>query len=292
MVEKKINALLAREDIILPNPKKVWDFLNNYILEDTIFVFDFDGTLTKKWQFSSFMPVNLPSNVNKEFYEYKQVINKYYQKIEFSHSFEEIIDDLDYKDKLLAKSWLSYESFKHLMMERWFKEVMDLWLLLKNDLSNIDYSKVEFRQSAPDILNNLKNKNAEILIVSAWIKNFITGYFDFHKVADWIKVIWNEFMLDNLWIVSGYNKEIITTFTKHNIDYKKHWIPDKKFAMQFWDTIWDSNIVAKHFHRDNLLNIWFLNWDIDSLDQFSNKFDIVLKNKESWLDFLSEIIDL
>ncbi|MDP5039127.1 MAG: hypothetical protein NWP80_01635 [Candidatus Gracilibacteria bacterium] len=292
MVEKKINSLLSRKDIFLPNPKKVGDFLNNYILEDTIFVFDFDGTLTKKGEHSSFMPVNLPTNVNPEFYEYKKVINKYYQKIEFSHSFEEIIDDLDYKDKLLAKSGLSYESFKHLMMEKWFKEVMDLGLLLKNDLSNIDYSKVHFRENASDVLNNLKNKNAEILIVSAGIKNFITGYFDFHKVVNGIKIIGNEFMLDNLGIVNDYNKEIITTFTKHNIDYKKHGIPEKKFAMQFGDTIGDSNIVAKHFHRDNLLNIGFLNGDIDSLDQFSNKFDIVLKNKESGLDFLGEIIDL
>lgn len=35
---------------------------------------------------------------------------------------------------------------------------MDLGLLLKNDLSNIDYSKVEFRDNASDILNNLKIK--------------------------------------------------------------------------------------------------------------------------------------
>lgn len=292
MIDSKIKALLSREDIVLPNITKVWNFLSEYVLNDTIFVFDFDWTLTKKWQYSSFLPVNAPKNVNQEYYDYKKLINQYYQKIEFSHSFEEIFEWLDFKDQLLAKSWLSYDAFKHLMMERWFREVMDLWLLLKNDLSNIDYSKVEFRDNASDILNNLKIKNAEILVVSAWIKNFITWYFDFHKVSSWIKIIWNEFILDDFGIVKDYNKEIITTFTKHNIDYKKHWIPEKKFAMQFWDTIGDSNIISKHFNRDKILNIWFLNWDLNSLEHFSTKFDIILKNKESWLDFLEEIIDL
>ena len=36
--------------------------------------------------------VNAPKNVNQEYYDYKKLINQYYQKIEFSHSFEEIFE--------------------------------------------------------------------------------------------------------------------------------------------------------------------------------------------------------
>lgn len=292
MPQQKINWLLSKPDLILVDENKVRKFLTNVDFKQTLFVFDFDWTLTKKWQYSSFLPINTPSNAWEKYFEYKKIINKYYQTIEFAHWFEEVINNLEPNDKLLAQSWIIYDDFKWIMMDRWFWEVMKIATIFKNDLSKIDYSLVEFRDNAKDVLNDILKKELDLLIVSAWIKNFITWFFDYHNIDNKAKIIWNEFYLDEFWIISDYNKNIITTFTKHNIDYKNAWINQKNFAIQMWDTIWDSNIVKKHFKQENLLNIWFLNDDIWRLKHFERNFDIILTKQNSSLEFLNHIINL
>lgn len=291
MLENKINTLLQRNDLIITNQEKLKIFLKNIDLKETLFVFDFDWTITKKWQYSSFLPINKPLNVWEEYYNYKKIINNYYQTIEFAHWFDEVFNMLENNDKLLARSWITYDDFKWMMMDRWFWEVMKIATILKNDLSSIDYSLVEFKPNAKDILNEIMSKELDLLVVSAWIKNFITWFFDYHNIDNKAKIIWNEFYLDDKWIIKDYNKNIITTFTKHKIDYQNTWINTKKFAIQAWDSIWDSNIVKRHFNPENLLSIWFLNDDIKSLQHYKNHFDIILTKNDSSFDFIKHLIN-
>lgn len=273
------------------NKQKVDNFLGNYLLEDTIFVFDFDWTITlKSGEGSSFAPI---SNSKTKAWDYMSFIDSYYIKIEKSSNFEDLEDHLMDHDKLLAKSWLCFKDFQDIMMQQWWDLTMLVWIKFNIDVDNYDVSKVEFRLWVRAFLEFLLKNNLEFLVVSAWVKNYIDNFFRVNNFdTQRMHIIANEFITDNQGRAISYDKNLITAFTKQHLNYTSYNLDKKTYAFQFGDSLWDAHIVNDYFEETNLIKIWFTNGDLWKEEVFLKHFDIVFTGKDEWIEEFIKLLNI
>ena len=140
-------------------------------------------------------------------------------------------------------------------------------------------------------LESLYSKQFEVLIVSAGVKNYIVNFFTYHwfDMAR-MNIVWNEFETDDGWKAIGYDKNLITAYTKQHLDYKQYWISDKEFAIQFWDSLWDAHIVNDHFKKENILTVWITGGDTWRDKSFCELFDIVLETEDGEIDEILKLL--
>lgn len=158
---------------------------------------------------------------------------------------------------------------------------------------NLEVHKMKMRAWMSAFLQTLIQKNYSLLIASAWVQNFIEQFFVYHHFdIKKMHIVANEFILDESQKAVWYNKKLITPFTKQHIDYTEYNLGKKKYAIQIWDSLWDAHIVNDHFEERNLLKIWFTHWDTRRLESFSQKFDIVMEQKDEGVGELMELLNI
>ncbi len=271
------------------NKNKLKSFLNRVDLKDTIFVLDFDGTITLEGV-NSFSAINYKSEWMTKYIE---KLFHYYWPIERASNFEQIQDFLQQNDLLLSQSGISFESFRDIMMQQWWDVTMNIAVKFEIDFNSFDVAKMQMREGMKDFLQILIKKDLSLLIASAWVQNFIEPFFIHHNFdVKKLHIVANEFLVDSKWNAIWYNKELITPFTKQHIDYTKYNLLEKKYAIQIWDSLWDAHIVNDHFEEQNLLSIWFSHWDLNRQESFEKAFDIVFDIKDEEIGGLMELLDL
>lgn len=290
------NELKFTNSILIKDNFKLDNFINKFQLNNSIFVFDFDWTITKKWKYNSFSPIDFsPNDTNWDM----EKIKNYYLPIEQSRWYDDLKNHLSEKDKnLILNNNLSFSDFYEQKMNEWWKLTMDYAIEYWVNISHMEdfFKEVTFRDSMKELIKKLLEKNIDVMIVSAWVKNFIDNFMQlnwFDLSNNKLHILWNEFIVDNNWNFKDYNKwNLITCLTKKHIDYEKYWVNHKDFAVQFWDSIWDFHMVNDHFDENKILTIWFTNWDEKKKWLFSETFDLTYTGNNDWVTNLIKFFNI
>ncbi len=160
--------------------------------------------------------------------------------------------------------------------EEHLKLFVEFWLnlnLIKKIVSDETYFKP--REWLNEFFDFINNNNIELVIISSsWVSNFVKEFLRHKDInLDKIKIIWNSLVINEIWKVIWFEKDIISSLNK-----------------------WDINLSLKEFDKV------FLLWDEEEdLDMYTgnNTFKIgFCWNEEKWYDIylwkegsLSEVIN-
>lgn len=257
-------------------PRGSWDleFLKNKIKDmredfsDVFVVADFDKTLTTGDSFTIWNMLAKSGIVGEDYTSIMSDLYKYYRPFEVSTeiSFEE-------KNEKMQDWWIKS---LQLLTEHWVN---------KSSIDGLVIKYINWRQWVADFLNITRQLNIPIIIVSAWIGNFIEEFFLLHGIdMSNISIESNFLLYDDNWVVSGIDKShIIHTFNKNNHilnDYSKGLVWNRKKALVLWDSSSDIQMIDL-FDVNNHLSIWLLTKDTNT-EYFDNSgFDLV----NLWHDF-------
>jgi len=243
------------------NQKHTDIFIKEISPESTLWVFDFDATITTHG-YDSFMPIK-----EKDTFHEITALNKRMMCIYNTSSYEELEKTLEENtltlpNEIVAKKELqTFEQFKEEQMNYWREITMKKWVERKLNISEFDHKKFTERTWALSLIKKLLSLQYSVLILSAWVKNVI----DHTLIQRWIDysspyltVLGNKFHINEEWTAIGYDNNFITNLNKSSTNYRTLWIPEKKRAIQLWDSHTDAHMVDKHFDREFLLNIWFV----------------------------------
>ncbi|MCD5380598.1 hypothetical protein LR004_01610, partial [Candidatus Gracilibacteria bacterium] len=236
------------------NQNKLDNFLKNYSISDTIFVLDFDGTITLEG-YNSFAVLQYE---NTKMQKYFDTLFQYYWPIERASKFGDIQSNLSKNDLLLSQTGINFDDFRDIMMQQWWDHTMLIAVKFRTSFKNLEVEKMKMRGGMGNFLLTLLDKNYSLLIASAGVHNFIEQFFRYHNFdTRKMNIVANEFLLDDDQRAIGYNKKLITPFTKQHIDYTEYNLGKKKYAIQIGDSLGDAHIVNDHFEEENLLSIGF-----------------------------------
>ena len=237
------------------------------------FLADFDNTLTK-----AFVDWKRTPSLNWVLRE-KNILWDIVTKREF-----ELYDKFHQKEidptinliekKIILREW--WVSTFDLLIEYWLKkehikETINSWLL-------------QFRNGVNRFLEITNNYKIPIVIVSAtpfWIYSLDEYFKKYTKNYENVSFIWNifnwsendEFIWYNEPIIHSFNKDETITESFPEI-YNK--IKERKNVILLWDSLWDHHMID-WFNYDNLLNIWYLNYNKEELlDSYLERYDVVI----------------
>ncbi len=285
---------LSQKDIITVNADKLNSFLSTFSLDESVWVFDFDGTLIHKW-FNSFAPID-HCDLDSEWV--LVAMKQYMICIENSRSYEELESSLISEDLILPqaalrmKEQLDFESFKNKQMNHWWDFTMKKAVERSVPMATFDLTDLSWRPWAKKLIQDLLERKVQVLIISSGIGNLIryaiqASGFDLDHPCLHIKS--NDFITDKNGFCSDYDPDLITPFTKMHVDYHKYGISDKKFAIQAGDSLGDAHMVTEHFEPSTLINIGFTNGKEYKNNTFPDVFDVVFTQKDSSFDAVAEV---
>lgn len=249
--------------------------------DDSIYVLtDFDRTITSGNSDSSWGILSKSGLVPKEYVEERQALYNYYRPIE-------IDEDMDYETK------------NKLMKEWWNKHIN---LLIKYQMSEEVINKaandirvMSFRKGAKEFLQNMRDRNIPVIIISAGIGNFVKQF-----------LIKNDCDFNNIFIVSNFIKfenhiavGIIGNVT-HSLNKNEVNLPSKiseliKYRpniILLGDNISDVK-MAKEKDRERTLKIGFLDEKIEeNRKHFEDNFDIVCTDNTGYEELSSKVLVL
>lgn len=267
-------------DEIIQNFKKDWKN-NIHILAD------FDRTLTKsfyKWE----KKPSIISILRKEWYLWEEYSKKAYELYDKYYPIE-----VDPNIKL---------NIKKEKMSQWRNAHLDL--LVKSWLHKKDIDKVinswiiKLRGWIKKFLKKLNKNNIPLIIISAnwlWGDSIRLYLENLDLYFPNIFIISNNFVFDNNWNVTWYDKNVIHVFNKdetvlHNYPDIYEKIKNRKNVILLWDSTWDVWMI-KGFNYNNLIKIWFLNENEDELlNHYQEIYDLV-STWDSDAKFLNELLD-
>lgn len=180
---------------------------------------------------------------------------------------------------------------KHELLQSRFSQYMELLKNLKIDEEIIERcvnkTDLKLRDGAREFLTKMYEYNIPVIIISASIGNVIEKFLKFHNC-----------LYDNIYIYANYldmtyqGKNVcnITPYSKNRICFSQEItdkIKDKYYILLVGDIIEDINMVSKE-HLARTLSVGFLDKEISkNLEKYINTFDIVLADKESFINLLS-----
>jgi HAD superfamily hydrolase (TIGR01544 family) len=244
--------------------------------KDNFFVVaDFDKTFTTwDWATSWYMLAK-SGLVGRDYEEKRKQLYEYYRPFELNNqlSFEERNEKMN--------EW----RFKHLSLLIEYK-------VQREQITNVTKEYMEFREWVKEFFANAKQHNIPIIIVSAWIGNFIEEFLQFQGIDMSNVAIESNFLLyDEHGNVIGMDKtHIIQPLNKnqHILTQKSLnlvWI--RKNALVLWDGTGDLRMIDL-FDVESYISIWLLNSET-SPEYFDNSwFDIVSTNPD--FSFINQII--
>ncbi len=257
--------------------KNIFNRINKWS-DNTIHILtDFDKTITVGNSDSSWSILSKSNLVPKEYVIERQELFNHYRPIETDET-------------------LNYAEKNQLMTEWWNKHIN---LFVKYKLSEtviIEAAKnlkvMSFREGAKEFLENMRNRNIPVIIISAGIGNFIEQFLiknncnfeNIHIVSNFIK-------FEN-GIAVGVSENVIHSLNKNEVSIPKNIqeeLKDRGNIILLGDSISDIKMV-KEKDKDNALKIGFLDENIDEkLNDFKDIFDVVCTNNTSYIELFNEI---
>lgn len=237
--------------------------------EDFFVIIDFDRTLTTSKSDASMgiIPKFLGGDCLKE----RLKIYEYYRPLELDYTIEEN------EKKSIMKEWAN-TSFT--LLSKYLKSEE----IIENALEN---ANLHLRPGAKEFLEYMHNKNIPVVIMSAGVGNIIKRFLEMQQV-----------LYDNITLISNFleiknsrayidTKGLIAVSDK---DYSR--VPEeirkkldkKQNILLCGDIIEDINMVEEE-RLDDTLTIGFLDVNIEqNLEEYNNKFDIVLTKNSNFFD--------
>lgn len=251
-------------------PKGSWDLgvLTNKIADirkdfsDVFVVADFDRTLTTGDSFTVWSFLARSWIVGEDYTRRRDELFAYYRPFEVNNE-------------------ISSEEKNHLMAEWWSKHLSLLieYGVKRTQIDEVVGQYMNWRKWVLEFFEITNKLNIPIIIVSAWIGNFIEEFFGLHRIDISSISIESNFLIYNEdWVISWMNKEyMIHTFNKNNHilnDFSKSLVWNRKQALVLWDSNWDLRMIDL-FDVDNYLSIWLLTNETNK-EYFDNSwFDII-----------------
>lgn len=268
---------------------KILDSIKKEGLENLYILADFDRTMTYSlidWKEKPSLISVLRNNIKYLWKEYsleaKELFDYYHPiEVDINRSIEEKCEKMSEWRvnhlNLLVKSGLNKSHIE---------EVANSWI-------------IRLRWWIITFLKFLDNNNIPLIILSAnglWWDS-ITAYLKHNKLYKKnIEIVSNRFLFDESWKAVWYDNNVIHTFNKGEVVFKKFpriekKIKNRKNILLLWDSLWDPN-MADWAEYNSLLKIWFYNESTDDkLSVYLEKYDILLTGDSDW-DFLNNILTL
>lgn len=238
---------------------------------------DFDRTITVGNSDSSWSILSKSNLVPKGYVEERQALFNYYRPYEIDES-------LDYKIK------------NKLMTEWWDK---DINLLIKYKFSETIINEaaknsrvMKFRNGAKEFLENMRDRNIPIIIISAGIGNFIEQFLNNNGCNfDNIYIVSNFIKFEN-GIAVGVSDNIIHSLNKNEVSLPKkimQLVLDRPNIILLGDSISDIK-MAQEEKRNNALKIGFLEEKIEeNRKYFEEQFDVVCTDDTDYNDLSKKL---
>lgn len=248
--------------------------------DDTIHVLtDFDRTITVGTSESSWSVLSKSDLVPKEYVIERQELYNKYRPIETDETI-----DFETKNKLVSE---------------WFYKHICLFVKYKLSESVVNEAArnlrvMAFREGAKEFLENMKQRNIPVIIISAGIGNFIKQF-----------LIKNNCDFDNIYIVSNFIKfengvavgvsdNIIHSLNKNEVSVPnkvKSLLVSRPNIILLGDGSSDVK-MAQEDKRKDALKIGFLEENVENNRKvFEENFDIVCTDNTSFKE-LSEVINI
>ena len=261
--------MIIREHI--KNELPIINYSNLYVLAD------FDKTITNG---SSKTSWSILSESNLVPVEYKDERNALYEK----YRPIEIDENLDYTERCnLVKEWY----IKHIELFIKYKITEEIF---EEAASNLRI--MEFRSGAKEFLKFLHDRNIPLIIISAGIGNFIECFLKHNDCYfDNIYISSNKILFKNN-IAYEVDSNIIHSLNKNEVSLPeeiKNKIQNRKKVLLLGDQTKDLNMAVESDKKE-IISVGFLTEEINDVDNFIKKFDIVCEN-DNYNDILSIIFD-
>lgn len=246
--------------------------------DDSIYVLtDFDRTITVGNSESSWSILSKSNMVPREYVEERQKFFDYYRPFEINEK-------------------LDYETKNKLMTEWWNKHI---GLFIKYQLSEEVINSaaknlrvMAFREGAKEFLENMRDRNIPVIIISAGIGNFIEQF-----------LIKNNCNFDNIYIVSnflrfengiatGVSDNVIHSLNKNEVSLPieiKKIIENRKNIILLGDSISDIR-MAREDAREEALKIGFLEENVEENEPYYLKqFDVVCTDNTGYSELYKKL---
>jgi len=244
--------------------------INNWNDSSIHILTDFDRTITVGNSESSWSILSKSNMVPKEYVEERQKLFNYYRPFEINETL-----DYDTKSKLMTEWWN-----KHI--ELFIKYKLSEHVI---NAAAKNLRVMSFREGAREFLENMRDRNIPVIIISAGIGNFIEQF-----------LIKNNCNFDNIYIVSNFLKfengiaigvsdNIIHSLNKNEVALPaeiKKIIENRKNIILLGDSISDINMARKDIRKD-ALKIGFLDEKVDeNKPYYIEQFDVVCTNNTGY----------
>lgn len=158
--------------------------------------------------------------------------------------------------------------------------------ITRDQIDKVAFDNMKFREWSIDFINLLNDLNIPLIIVSAWIWNFIEEFLRTNNVLHKnISIEANFLTFDESWVVSGVDKDhIIHTLNKDNHVLKessRSLIGNRTNGLIMWDNIEDIRI-KNLVKLENYFWIWLLASDSKPEDFENTQFDCVNMQSDFW----------
>ena len=245
--------------------------------ENVYILLDFDKTITTYNSLDSWGVAGMAADEGCEVEE-----NKLYEK------YRPI--EMDYN--------ISYEE-KNRQMEIWYNSCMNLYYkyhLNKYKLQEaVKNSGLIFRKGAREFLQYTYENNIPVIILSAGVGSVIKEFLkEKNCFFDNIFLISNTFIYDENGNAYGLENSLIHTMNKtverHLKGKIKEEFDKRPYKLLFGDTIEDINMTRKS-EIEETIKVAFLD-EMDNLNKYQEKFDIVLTKEDATFDNARKIIKI
>ena len=245
--------------------------LQNISYDDLYIITDFDGTITKGSNNSTWASIFKNEKVSDEFIQECTKIYNYYHKYEFGNE-------------------ISIEE-KCKIMEEWYKnniKTLEKFSITKEIIQNsADTTKyLPFRDGAKEFLKDMYERSIPVIIISAGVGDIIEQALINEKSNYENIYIYSNFLkYENEKIVGTKSKELIHPLNKNEIimsDDLKAKISDRKNILLFGNNLYDIKMAN---NEKNVFKIGFLDENIEEkIEEYKAFYDIVCTDNSSYFD--------
>ena len=185
-------------------------------------------------------------------------------------------------------------------MNEWWKTHFDLLIksrLNKKDLEKIvESKKIKFRHGVLELIDFLKAHNIPLVIMSSsGLGNDIISMIlkKEGKLYDNVHIISNSYEWDENGNMIAVRKPFIHTLNKDETSVRDfpafEIIKHRKNVLLLGDNLDDIGMI-KGFDYDNLINIGFLNENVEeNLEHYKKNYDVIILNDSS-MDYVNKIL--
>jgi len=246
---------------------------------------DFDRTLTSIYNskgeeedLSLFAKFRVYANMGEEYNKKYDLLYEKYYPIEMNHDLP-----IDYRTEMMIKWWSEYVALDVAFgsNRKFIESVLD-----KLDLN--------LRQNIILFFETLNNNEIPLLIFSAGIKQYISGFLTRKNIHyDNISIIANEFEFDNDNKLLGFKGNIIHTFNKDEAiishDYHFKTIRHRGNIILLGDHLGDLNMAKGLKHKTKITIGFYNDKDDKHLQKYIDEFDVILCN-DNTMDYVNNLL--